>query len=958
MVTLYSKKDNIHAGIWVEKEADKGVMYVADKVAEDISEVTGCQFAVSVCEEKALPQGKNIILFAQDKKSPILNRLEAEGRIELADLHAKWEVFTWKLLANPWEGAENVLLIAGSDKRGTIYGMFELSETAGISPLVYWADAVIPSRQEIVLDESMERTSKEPSVQYRGFFINDEWPCFGNWTTDHFGGFTAKMYDKVFELLLRLKGNCLWPAMWSSSFDWDGPGNESALLADKYGVIIGNSHHEPCLRAGEEWDKVRGENSPYGNAWSFLANREGLLKYWRDSLEERCALERMITIGMRGERDSKVLGADATIKDNIQLLRDIIHEQKKLIGEMEEKYNKEFPELLVLYKEVEEYFYGSPEAEGLCDSEELRDVILMLCDDNFGNVRTLPDDKLQKHPGGFGMYYHFDYHGDPISYEWINSTPLTKTWEQMTMAYEFGIRRMWIVNVGDLKFNEYPLSYFLALAYDFEKWGTTAPNTCMEYTEGLVKKHFAGSLEEKDIREATEILMKSVALNHLRRPEALQPATYHSCHYNEAQRVLVETDDLLKRHICLERQLSGKVQEAYNSLIGFHAAAVTNHLQMNLYAGKNHFYAAQGRKTANACDELVGLCMTKDKKLAEEIRSFKAGKWNGMEKAIHVGFRKWNDDGCKYPVRMRIEPFERPRLVVAAVDRNEYYEKNYGKPLELYYDDFRYENRTWVETDVINDGIGTLDYQVEMPECRWLSCNSIAGTVSDCERIRFICNRELLSEQEETAIVRITDGDTVVQLRFAARKNDVSQYHAGTFLPDKGIYAADAVHYTEARLPEGTTAVVLEDFGLAGSAVKLFPVTKQYAKGEEPVLFYDMAMEKAGTYDLELQTTPANPLNRQGILRFGVSVNEGSTEYYNTVPGEYRIGEAGDKLWAEGVLHNRRLCKCRISAEKGVNRIGIHLPDAGMAVERILVSPEGCDYPDSYLGPQESPRVK
>ncbi|HBA46332.1 MAG TPA: hypothetical protein DCZ91_00725 [Lachnospiraceae bacterium] len=421
----------------------------------------------------------------------------------------------------PWEGIDRVLLICGSDKRGTIYGMFALSEYIGVSPFSFWGDAEPARRDRIILHQDIETVSKEPSVKYRGFFINDEWPCFGNWVTEHFGGFNSKAYEFVFEFLLRLKGNYLWPAMWSASFPLDGPGSANEELADLYGVVIGYSHHEPCLRASEEWDKVRGEGSRYGNQWNFRTNEEGLLRYWEDGLKRSGKYEHIITVGMRGERDTSVLGADS-LEENITLLKNIITKQRKLIeryvkpeycgnpehmgeccgnqerggessrnseyyGEIcenpeqdeESRRNSEYnegscnysehnreqdsatiPQLLALYKEVEPYFYGDAHTPGLKDWGGLDGVTCMFCEDNYGYMRTLPEADIRGHKGGFGMYYHLDYHGGPVSYEWVDSTPLSQIWEQMSEAYEYGVREAWMVNVGDLKFHEVPLSFF------------------------------------------------------------------------------------------------------------------------------------------------------------------------------------------------------------------------------------------------------------------------------------------------------------------------------------------------------------------------------------------------------------------------------------------------------------------------------------------------------------------
>ncbi|MGM0901092.1 MAG: glycosyl hydrolase 115 family protein [Bacillota bacterium] len=432
--------------------------------------------------------GKTAVLYGAVDHSPMLQELEEKKLINLSEITGKREVFLFQVVTQPFEGVEQALVIAGSDKRGTIYGLFHLSELLGVSPLVDWSDVRPQRKDSVSLSGDLKYISKEPSVRYRGFFINDEWPAFGNWTIKKYGGFNAEMYDHVFELLLRLKGNYLWPAMWSARFSDDGPGLANAALADEYGVVMGASHHEPCLRYGEEYKYLRGENSIYGDAWNFISNREGITKFWEDGLKRSGKFENVITVGMRGEADTSIMGKGATLADNIELLREVLQTQNQLIRDHVNPNLSEVPRMLALYKEVEPFFYGDENTTGLMNSEELEDVILMLCDDNHGNLRTLPTKEMRNHKGGYGMYYHFDYHGGPISYEWINSSYLPKVWEQMTMAYEFGVRDLWIVNVGDVATQEFPLSYFMDLAYDFEKWGTSAINQTGLYTKQRIQK--------------------------------------------------------------------------------------------------------------------------------------------------------------------------------------------------------------------------------------------------------------------------------------------------------------------------------------------------------------------------------------------------------------------------------------------------------------------------------------
>ena len=953
MNTFVLAREKYSTAFYVEEDAEEGIKRIAEKVVDDFNLVCDKTEKVHISRENGDLSGETAVLFATYQKSRLLSELEAAGHIDLSGLRGKWEVYGFFTIELPFFDVKKLLVIAGSDKRGTIYGMFHLSELMGVTPLCYWGDAVVKGQKELVLSLPKVQLSKEPSVQYRGFFINDEWPCFGNWTTEHFDGFTVRMYDKVFELLLRLKGNYLWPAMWSSSFALDGPGDQSAKQADLYGIIIGNSHHEPCLRASEEWDKVRGKNSIYGNDWNFLTNRDGLLKYWKDGLKRSAGWESMVTIGMRGERDSKVLGEEATLKDNIELLKDIIHCQKQLISQAGRENGKKLPMLLALYKEVEPFYYGDETTEGLCEWQELSDVILMLCEDNYGYMRTLPDEKMRNHPGGFGMYYHLDYHGSPISYEWLNSTPLTKIREQMSEAYDYGVRKAWIVNVGDLKFNEFPLTYFMNLAYDFETFGTKEPGRQREYTLALLKEHFGGRLSEKQINEAEWILSETVRLNGLRRPEALNPFVYHSCHYHEADRMLRRAEALEQRALAFTEELSCEEKNACYSLFGFAAAASANLLKMHLCAGKNYLYAKQGKKQANVFAKKVSECIERDNRLKEEWGSFLDGKWRGMERASHIGFTKWNEDGCRYPVRMLVEPFERPRMAVSFTEEEKIYDKTYGTPMQLVIEDFLYESNTQTEIEIANTGRGILSYRIEMPDCSWLSCDSTGGMTEDCTRVTFFCDREKISESEEAVKVIVTDDDTFVELLFKAKKWNICLPDK-TFLPGREGYAIDACHYFEKSEPEGFEIRMLHDYGVSGCGMKVYPDTADFTRGQEPSLSYRLFAEKPGNYVCELWFAPVNPLKRSGVLSYGLTVNNGDIFYENTVPKDYRAGEAQDAVWSAGALNHRRICKKDVFLKEGLNVISLLFADAGLVAEKLLIYKKDKAPKESYLGPPES----
>jgi hypothetical protein len=932
----------------IEQEAFEGVKRTTKKVASDFEKVTGVNPDII----QTVPLGansENTVIFATLGKSPYLDTLIREGKYDPSVISGKREVYNIKFI-------DKALLICGSGKRGTIYGMFALSEYIGVSPLHFWGDVEPIRRENFKILKDIETVSKEPSVKYRGFFINDEWPCFGTWTFGHFKGFTAEMYDHVFELLLRLKGNYLWPAMWSSSFALDGPGNLNEELADIYGIVMGASHHEPCLRASEEWDKVRGVNSKYGNQWNYYINKDGLLKYWEDALIRSGKYEKLITIGMRGERDSSMLGDDSSLKDNIDLLKDIIKNQRELIKKHINPNIDEVPQVIALYKEVEEYFYGKDGVEGLKDWDGLNGVICMLCEDNFGFMRTLPDNELRARNGGFGMYYHFDYHGGPISYEWMPSVSFERTWEQMCMAYDYGIKDIWIVNVGDLKFNETPLNYFMELAYDFEKWGTKSPNSIDEYTSVWLKKNFPNAKEET-CKKMAGVLHGYIRLNAQRRPEALNPDIYHPCHYLEADRMLAlaEKIDLLNEEVY--SVLCKNEKNAYYSLIYFPAKSSVNLIKMHLYAGKNRHYAQQGKKIANKYAGLVTDCIEKDRSLKNEFAQFKNGKWEGMELEQHIGFTKWNEDNCRYPLRMQVEPAYKPRMVVSRKDRQEIYTKTYGSPETVKIDDFLYAGNDEVIIEIANDGIGTLEYTIETDKkYDWLEISSLKGKVEFQEEIIFRCNRKKIGKQltEEKARILIKDDQTTVAVEVKAKAINF-ELPEKTFLENNNVFVMDANHFCGKKDVSKGGFIELKNYGRSSCGMKVFPVTANFSEDEEkPSLTYRFLIEKPGDYIAEIWTTPTNSIQYKRPLRLLLESSQGEKQIVVTVPEDFRAGNNSEERWCQGVLDNIRVSKAALTFENGIQEISVSALEAGLVLERILIYRKNTPPLKSYLGPPEN----
>lgn len=915
--------------ICLEQSAFPGVIRVTEKVAHDVELVSGKKPQILV--EKEIPEtlessGEDWTIIAATKgKSSFLKKLEEAGSAELKELEQKRECYAWIFPEIKNRTKSNLLVIAGSDKRGTIYGLFHLSEMLGVSPFVDWCGLMPPKQEKIELREDMACISKEPSVRYRGFFINDEWPAFGNWCNHNFGGFNAKAYDHVFELLLRLKGNYLWPAMWSARFADDGPGLLNAELADEYGIIMGMSHHEPCLRQGEEYKYLRGKNSVYGDAWNFRTNREGITKFWEDGLKT----------------------------------------QKKLIQEHVNPDLTRVPRMIALYKEVEEFFYGDEKTKGLMGAEELEDVILMLCDDNYGNLRTLPTEEMRKHAGGYGMYYHLDYHGWPVSYEWINSSYLPKIWEQMSMAYDFGVRELWMVNVGDIATQEFPLSFFLDMAYDFDRWGSRALNCTQEYTRKWVRQQF-GSVEEETQDTIADILEQYTKIIHRRRPEALNPETYHPVQEKESSRIFEEAEQLLKKlqdvYETIEKTNPQNLS-AFIALVYYPAFGTMNLVKMQILAGWNHYYANLGAVCANDYVDEVERCMEQDRKAVEMYHQMDQGRWYGMGMSQHIGFTHWNEDECRNPVVMRVIPLKKRSILVAADGTAQHAEGSPWLDNTMKLKDFLNPDCTRASVTLYSRSDLKAEYKV-LKKPGWLSVEPMEGWLDGVSQKKVRLNLTLIKQR-----LPETNQDTIqdsLEIATPEGKCEITvpvytgnlQDKKNVFVDTMGYLSIEAAHYVNSVPGNYKDRQVkfenLQGYGKTNSAMKAFPSDACTVPGQDaPYLEYQFVLEESGTYEAEFYMQPSNPVTRENQLLYAVRINEEMTETVNAVEKDYQVGDQAEK-WAEGVLSQIRRQTVSIKCRAGFNTLRVYHVTPGFVLEKIVIYPMGEKPEESYLGPAET----
>ena len=433
------------APLVVSGEDWPGVIRAVGDLSQDVGRVTGHDAPVI---KNDAPAGDQVVLIGTIGKSPLIDALVRRHKLDVSGIEGKWESAVTTIVDRPMPGVRRALVIAGADKRGTIYGIYDLSEQMGVSPWYWWADVRVPHADALYVEPG-RYVQPVPAVKYRGIFFNDEAPALSGWTKEKFGGMNHEFYTRVFELLLRLKANFLWPAMWNNAFAADDPLNPK--LADEYGIVMGTSHEEPMMRAEKEW--VWGHHG----AWDYSTNQKEIDDFWREGMKRDKSYEEVVTLGMRGEGDTPM---SATA--NTQLLERIVADQREILKQTVNPDLTKVPQVWALYKEVQDYYENGMRVPD--------DVTLLWSDDNWGDLRRLPTAEERKRPGGAGIYYHFDYVGGPRSYKWLNTNPITKVQEQMHLALKYGADRLWVVNVGDGKPMEFPIEFFLDYARTPDRW--------------------------------------------------------------------------------------------------------------------------------------------------------------------------------------------------------------------------------------------------------------------------------------------------------------------------------------------------------------------------------------------------------------------------------------------------------------------------------------------------------
>lgn len=897
--------------------------------------------------------------------SDTIDTLISNGRLNVREIRGKWESFTIQQI-------DNTIVIAGSDKRGTIYGIYDFCEKIGVSPWYWWSDAdIVPAENLYVNLPDGGYTEGEPSVKYRGIFINDEYNM-SQWSTALGNGkaMTHETYEKIFELLLRLKANYMWPAMraYSPAFHND---EKNVQLADEYGIVMGSSYDEPLLRNNpgeldtfqDKWEKEHpdkvlyksgknetGKNVAYywtdhDNSQNHVDNKEFLEAYWRESVKNNGEYENVYTLGMRGVHD----GSFQTNMDIATALNEIIAVQRKIIQEeicdKTAQKIEDIPQVFIPYKDILAYY-------NLLEIPD--DVTIMWIDDNYGYMRQNANDAERARSGRAGAYYHVSYYGWPTSYLWLSTTQPGLIREEMGKAYDMGADRMWVLNVGDLKPAENDIEYFLRLARDMNN---TRETNISDIFASNAKRDF--NLNDTDAQKYAEIMDEYYELSNSKRPEFIRSGEFSLTAYgDEAQRYLYRCKKLTDKTESLYNKLSETKKDAFFELALYPIRSFTNMMTDYIQTDRANFYTEQGRGNASYqfADEASAAATSIDADI-NTFNSLRNGKWNKI-----MNINPSELQSCDAHITTILEaktPSELNNTSLAvSVDSQTSLDEKSELTLSIYdtYNKF---------IDIINQGYGSFEYTLTCgcddysgDILGWFNFSKTSGIVSGNDRIYVSLNKNApIPKGTTNAYIQVLQklGTDVVDTRYIPVKisNPNVKLDEKTYITSGGTVSIEAEHYSNSVSNGSYEWKIEKDFGRSGDSVKAYPDlstnVSEPGLSNSAYLEYNVYFEEAGTYTLDVYRMPT--LNERGSMQFAVGIDD-AQPITLTGTRAYSGSQNKSDKWARGVLDNNEKLSASVSIPtSGLHKIRLYNISPGVVIDKMVLT---TNVIKSYFGAPES----
>jgi hypothetical protein len=918
------------ATIYYDTSENVLVKKSAEFLAGDIEKVTGRKPQVVVSKD-ALES--NMIIVATIGNNPLIDQLIKEKKLNVDAIRGQWERFIMQTIKNPFHGVKQALVIVGSDRRGAAYGVFTLSEEMGVSPWYWWADVPVKKSTELYIEE-VRYVSNSPAVKYRGIFINDEAPALRNWAKEKFGDLNHAFYEKVFELLLRNKTNYLWPAMWLPTvFNEDDPLNPK--VADEFGIVVSTSHHEPMMRSHNEWNQFN------GGAWNYQTNKEKLLEFWRGGIKRMKNYESVVTVGMRGDGDESMAQGTA-----VDLLKTIIADQREILANVTGKPAKETPQVWAIYKEVQDYYDKGMRVDD--------DIIVLFCDDNWGNLRILPKKKDLTHKGGYGIYYHFEYVGAPVSYRWQNVTQIERVWEQMNSAYKSGVKDIWLVNVGDIKPMELPTSFFLDFAWNPD---AIKANDLPGYYVNWAKKQFGNQYAG----EIAEILSLYTKYNARRTQEMLKPDTYSLENYREADRIVDEFKQLLEKSKNIYEKLPENQRSAFYQLVLSPVEMNSNLNEMYVAAGKNKLYGEQGRASANYYAEKVKELFFKDAELTNQFhKKLENGKWNHMMSQTHIGYTSWNHPranmmpGISYVqtdsaalLGYTIEHGLSPAWGGFSVEGNGLFSPGF-----IAFDPI---NQQSCYVEIFNRGGGILNYSIKAKN-DWIQLSKKEGSIQYDEKVYVSIDWNKAPKGNVTGEIEISGAGNQYKVNVPIRNNIPEAFG---FVENNGVVSFEASHFSNKIDSKDIHWTEVPNLGRTHSSMIIEPADADRLTLSKisPRLEYTFTVFDSGELKVRTYLSPTQDFRKNDGLKYAIAIDDDEPQIVNMNEGEIKPDYEYAEWWMQSVADHIKIKKSTHKVEKpGKHTLKIWAIDPGVVFQKFVIDAGGLKA--SYLGPPESVYLK
>ncbi|KAG6907340.1 hypothetical protein DXG01_009297 [Tephrocybe rancida] len=869
-----------------------GVQRAAADFAADVQRVTGVLPTLSnvTSSTAAAKKSKSIpIIVGTLGKSSLIAQVVNATKLDVSSIEGQWESFISREVKNPLPGIDSAYVVIGADKRGTIFALYDHSEQIGVSPWYWWADVPITKHSELFVDVN-GCSHGSPTVKYRGIFLNDEQPALTNWALEKFTNGTSAaplgspfnhfFYTHLYELILRIKANYLWPAMWGSMFAVDDDQNQ--FLADYYGVVMGTSHQEPMMRS------TPNEFSYLGNGtWNYETNADNINAYWRGGIERAKPFESVITVGMRGFGDLPL-----SESENINLLQGIVDTQSTILTDVMGADLASIPQIWTLYQEVEGYY-----DHGLKVPDY---VTLLWTDDNWGNIRRFPTQPERKRAGGAGVYYHVDFVGPPRDYKWVTTSQLPKIYEQMSIAVDREATRVWVLNVGDLKPYEREIEFFINYGWNATRW---SPDNLDSFISSWAQREFA--LTPSAAASVTDVVGNLTRFNTRRKPELLNSTTFSLINYREAERVLDGWTTLEQASTKIYNGLSATFKPAFFQLVHHPVTASANLAKMLVAGGINNLRASQARLSANQYADDVEKYFDEDYNIENQYHTLLDGKWDHMMDQTHVGYYYWQQ-----PMANTMPPVTRlqaKKQVLAGVMRI---------APEVTLDNFDTFGSRYI--DVGSGGPSPFTFTVTS-NASWVQLSQTKGSVtpSSPESRVFASVKDWSQLQDGTSSAALTftavaskQQPLVVSVIFTVTKHSVPSTFKG-FVEGAGVISIEAAHSSRNTSVSGVAWKVLPRYGRTLSGITPWPHLgnneANYTAGTGPSVEYDFYNFNSigGSGNLTITTFVTPSFNAAGTDRpigFAVQVDSQAPQalyfFPPAVPGGFPAAWGGNDGFA------------------------------------------------------------